>query len=65
MKMIPKSLFNENLSVHSLSLEKHIMTHNNSNFIIDLKYSFQSRNHYFLVMEFAPGGDLYSFLHNK
>lgn len=64
MKMIPKSFYKDNLSVHSLILEKRIMSEVKSNFIINLKYSFQNHKHFFLVMEYAPGGDLYSFLHN-
>lgn len=64
MKMIPKSIYKDTLSVNSLALEKHIMSEVQSNFIISLKYAFQNDQHFFLVMEYAPGGDLYSFIHN-
>ena len=36
----------------------------NSDFVVKLHHSFQSENHLYFVMDFIPGGDLYSLLQN-
>ena len=33
-------------------------------FVVDLMFSFQSESSLFLVMDFMPGGDLFSLLQN-
>lgn len=64
MKVIHKRKLDDELSVHSLMLERRILSTIKSNFIINLKCSFQSKKSVFFVMDYAPGGDLYSYLDN-
>ncbi|KAK8895045.1 hypothetical protein M9Y10_023487 [Tritrichomonas musculus] len=40
--------------------EKHILKHVSFPFIVNLYYAFQNRSKFFLVLEYAPGGDLFA-----
>lgn len=65
MKSISKKdLVNLNL-VEATLLEKKILQRNNSRkhpFLVELKYSFQSKSKVYFVMEHVPCGDLYKLL---
>lgn len=41
----------------SLLLERRILATATCRFIVELKYAFTDRNHLYLVMEYASGGD--------
>ena len=45
-----------------ITAERNILASTNSPFLIRSYYSFQTRDNLYLVMEYAPGGDLYSLL---
>lgn len=64
MKVISKREIKQTKTAGSLILEKRILTELRNDFIIKLKCSFQDRMNCYMVMEYAEGGDLYSFLHN-
>ena len=49
---------------HHIQAERRIMSHADNPFVVKLFYSFQSKNHLYLVMEFINGGDIYSMLQN-
>lgn len=45
-------------------IEKKVLAEIKSNFIIALNFAFQDRQNCYFVMEYASGGDVYSFLVN-
>eukprot|EP00357_Protocruzia_adherens_P002801 CAMPEP_0115036664 /NCGR_PEP_ID=MMETSP0216-20121206/42261_1 /TAXON_ID=223996 /ORGANISM="Protocruzia adherens, Strain Boccale" /LENGTH=540 /DNA_ID=CAMNT_0002416543 /DNA_START=89 /DNA_END=1711 /DNA_ORIENTATION=+ len=45
--------------------ERDVLATSDTNWIVDLKYSFQDEKHLYLVMEFLPGGDLMTLLMRK
>ncbi|EGR29371.1 protein kinase domain protein [Ichthyophthirius multifiliis] len=57
-------LLKENILKYAIS-ERNIMQKCDSPFIVKLHHSFQSENHLIMVMDYCPGGDLYSFLQKK
>lgn len=61
LKVIKKSAI---VSRKKMQMEKEIMSSIYSSFVVQLFYSFQSRTKLYLVMEYLPGGDLYSLLRN-
>ena len=48
--------------LENLKLEKRILEESNSNFITRLHSSFRDEKYYYIVMEWAQGGDVQSFL---
>lgn len=50
--------------VANIKAEQKILVEANNPFVVKLYYSFQTREHLYLVMEFVNGGDLYSLLQN-
>ncbi|KAJ6238749.1 serine/threonine-protein kinase pkga-related [Anaeramoeba flamelloides] len=48
--------------VQNIKSERSIMTETGNHFSIKLYYSFQSKKNLYLVMEYCPGGDMYSIL---
>ncbi|KAK8791031.1 hypothetical protein WA158_005662 [Blastocystis sp. Blastoise] len=61
--MNKRELIRKNQTAH-IQAEQRIMSQANNPFVVKLYYSFQSRNHLYLVMEFINGGDLFSMLQN-
>jgi serine/threonine protein kinase len=49
--------------VDNVIAEKTALAIANNPYVVKLYYSFQSREHLFLVMEYLIGGDLSSLLH--
>lgn len=41
------------------------MAHANSDWLVQLHYSFQDHRYLYMVMEFMPGGDLVNFMSNQ
>lgn len=62
MKEILKAEMVRNNLVENVILEKRILLQNDSPFLVQLKYYFQTKNKIFLVMEYIDGGDLYSLM---
>lgn len=50
--------------VANIKAEQKILVEANNPFVVKLYYSFQTREHLYLVMESVNGGDLYSLLQN-
>ena len=61
--MNKRELLRKNQNQH-IQAERQIMSHADNPFVVKLFYSFQSKNHLYLVMEFVNGGDMYSMLQN-
>lgn len=66
MKVLSKQLLiSQNEVAHTLS-ERNVLVHTLSNpFIVTLKFSFQTADHLFLVMDYIPGGELFTYLQKE
>ncbi|EQC42387.1 AGC protein kinase [Saprolegnia diclina VS20] len=62
MKIISKQFLVEMNSVEYMKSEREIMTKVSHPFIIGLKYAFQTDSKVYLIMEYQPGGELFSHL---
>jgi len=65
VKKIKKDIIENKNQVIHIRNEQLILSKVKSKWIIDLKASFQEGDYLFLIMEFAPGGDLMSLLIEK
>lgn len=65
MKVISKKQLYERCMVDDLMTERMLMIKLNCRFAVKLFCSFQDKYNCYFVMEFAKGGDVYSFLVNK
>ncbi|KAF0698470.1 Aste57867_10893 [Aphanomyces stellatus] len=65
MKIISKQFLVDMDSVKYMRSERNIMTKINHPFVIGLKYAFQTESKVYLVMEYQPGGELFSHLKNE
>jgi serine/threonine-protein kinase greatwall len=64
VKVLPKAEVKNKTDLMQVTKERRIMAKLHSPFVVDLMFSFQSERNLFLVMEFLPGGDLFSLLQN-
>ena len=64
IKVIPKSHVNLKNQVRSVTNERDILMKLNYPYMINFYYSFVRKNNMYLVMEYIPGGDIYSLLQN-
>ncbi|KAI9320839.1 kinase-like domain-containing protein [Dichotomocladium elegans] len=66
MKVLSKHLLiSQNEVTHTIS-ERNVLIRAFSNpFIVTLKFSFQTADHLFLVMDYIPGGELFSYLQRE
>ena len=64
VKVLPKNQVDNKTDVRQVMKERKIMSKLNNPFVVDLIFSFQSELSLFLVMDFMPGGDLFSLLQN-
>ena len=62
MKIIKKKHIIEKNQLEHTKAEKIILSHVNHPFLISLKYSFQSQNKLYFIMEFMKGGELFQHL---
>lgn len=62
MKIIKKSKIASSDLNPQMVAEKNVMLENSHPFLIGLKYSFQTEKKLYLVMEYCPGGELYTYL---
>ncbi|GMH67511.1 hypothetical protein TrLO_g1651 [Triparma laevis f. longispina] len=62
MKIISKRLVKKNASVEDVLSEKNILLKLNHPFIIQIRASFQTSTKLFIVMDLAPGGELFHHL---
>lgn len=61
--LTPQDMRRKN-QVHRIKTEREVLALSECPFVVKLFYSFQSRAHLYLVMEFVNSGDLYSLLKN-
>jgi len=64
MKTLSKKQLVERSQVFNTKTEKEILEINKSPFIVKLYYAFQNMQKIFLVMEYAPGGELFYHVKN-
>ena len=64
IKVTPKSSVKQKNQVKRILAEKDILLQFINPFIVNFYYSIIGKNNLYLVMEFLPGGDLYSLLQN-
>jgi serine/threonine protein kinase len=62
IKVIKRSHVNLKNQVRKVSIERDIMMKLNNPFMVHFYYSFVRENNLYLVMEYLPGGDIYSVL---
>jgi serine/threonine protein kinase len=62
IKVIKRSHVNLKNQVRKVSIERDIMMKLNNRFMVHFYYSFMRENNLYLVMEYLPGGDIYSVL---
>ncbi|KAI9499483.1 kinase-like domain-containing protein [Zychaea mexicana] len=66
MKVLSKKLLIAQNEVTHTIAERNVMIRTISNpFIVTLKFSFQTADHLFLVMDYVPGGELFSYLQRE
>jgi serine/threonine protein kinase len=65
MKQIPKKRLFERRVVENLKIERQVLADIKSPFIIELSFAFQDKQNCYFVMEYASGGDVYSFLNSS
>lgn len=64
IKVTPKSSLKQKNTFKRVLTEKDILLQNSNPFIVDFYYSIIGDHNLYLVMEYLPGGDLYSLLNN-
>lgn len=62
IKVTPKGGLKQKNTVKRVLTEKDILLQNSNPFIVDFYYSIIGEHNLYLVMEYLPGGDLYSLL---
>lgn len=66
MKVLSKrSLISQNEVSHTISERNVLIRTLSSPFIVTLKFSFQTADHLFLVMDYIPGGELFNLLQRE
>lgn len=65
IKSIKKSQLLATDRLQTVLTEKHILKHVSFPFIVNLYYAFQSRTKFYLCLEYAPGGDLFSRIYQN
>lgn len=64
VKVITQSRLNLKNQVRRVATERDIMMKLHSPYMVNFYYSFMPKNNLYLVMEYIPGGDIYSLLQN-
>ena len=64
IKVTPKSGVKQKNQLKRVLTEKDILLQNSNPFIVDFYYSIIGEHNLYLVMEYLPGGDLFSLLHH-
>lgn len=61
MKMLAKKKIGR-MSKHQAQTEKDILMKSTHPFIVKLRYSFQTKNHLYLIMDYLSGGEFFKYL---
>ncbi|KAH0791648.1 AGC family protein kinase [Histomonas meleagridis] len=64
IKVTSKSSLAQKNQIQRLLNEKDILLQNDNPYIVNFYYSFIGKHNLYIVMEYLPGGDLYSLLNN-
>lgn len=64
VKVISKININHK-KIDMISREKNILNNLNNKFIVKLHYNFQDPLHFYLMLDYVNGGDLYNLIHNN
>lgn len=64
IKVTPKSSLKQKNTLKRVLIEKDILLQNSNPFIVDFYFSIIGEHNLYLVMEYLPGGDLFSLLQN-
>eukprot|EP01129_Flabellula_baltica_P012595 TRINITY_DN5703_c0_g1_i1.p1 TRINITY_DN5703_c0_g1~~TRINITY_DN5703_c0_g1_i1.p1 ORF type:complete len:453 (+),score=102.56 TRINITY_DN5703_c0_g1_i1:54-1361(+) len=62
LKKMKKDRFLMNNDVSKVQRERTVMAHHDSEWLVQLKYSFQDDDNIYLAMEYIPGGDMKNLL---
>ncbi|KAK8895129.1 Microtubule-associated serine/threonine-protein kinase 2 [Tritrichomonas musculus] len=62
IKVIKKKFANLKNQIRTVTVERDIMMQLHSPYMVNFYYSFIKKNNLYLVMEYLPGGDIYSLL---
>ena len=62
IKVLPRNEIMQKNQVNRVFLEKDLLLQLNNPYIINFYYSLAGRNNFYIVMEYLPGGDLFSLL---
>jgi len=65
MKKMRKTDMIAKHQIHHVKAERDVLAKAQTEWIIDLKYSFQDEKYLYLCMEYLPGGDLMTLLIRK
>jgi len=65
MKIMKKRDLQRDQLYENVVLERHILQTNKHPFIVHLKHAFQDQTKLYFVMEYLPGGDLFSLIRKK
>eukprot|EP01133_Synstelium_polycarpum_P008970 gene8970-10521_t len=64
IKRLKKSDMIKKNQVDHVKIERNILAHTSNPFVVKMYYSFQSKDYFYLVMEYVHGGDCFSLLQN-
>lgn len=62
MKVLRKEFVVEHNQVDHIMSERKILESVRSSFIVDMHYAFQSEDKLYFVMDYVPGGELFTYL---
>lgn len=65
MKVVEKKLLSQKNQVIFIEREKGILSIHSHPFIVNLRCAFQDNDSFYLILEYLPGGDLYTYLRKE
>ncbi|EGR27059.1 protein kinase domain protein [Ichthyophthirius multifiliis] len=65
LKALKKKYLQVNNQINQVLTERNILQTVNNKYIVKMKYAFQDKKKLFFVLEFCPGGDLFTLLQTK
>lgn len=64
MKVVSRAMLSQKNAMGKMKTERDILAEIENPFVVKMFYSFTSKEKVFIVMEYLPGGDLFSLLQN-
>ena len=65
MKVMSKEKIVGNNFIKYALTERNVLSYSHHPFIVSMKYAFQTKNKLYLILDYAPGGDLGKMLARK